>query len=48
MTCRRFGDIVRQAAKNDYRWSSIVLGVITSPPFQMRTAPAAVVATARK
>jgi len=41
-------DIVRQSAKNDYRWSSIVMGVITSRPFQMRTAPAAVVATARK
>ena len=41
-------DIVRQSAPNDYRWSSIVMGVITSRPFQMRTAPAAVVATARK
>jgi hypothetical protein len=41
-------DIVRQSAKNDYRWSSIVMGVITSRPFQMRTAPTAVVATARK
>jgi hypothetical protein len=42
-------DILRQAAKNDYRWSSLVLGVITSQPFQMRTAPpSAVTTTARK
>jgi hypothetical protein len=27
--------ILRQAAP-DYRWSSIVLGIVTSPPFQMR------------
>ena len=32
--------IVREAARDEYRWSSIVLGVVTSPPFQMRTAPA--------
>ena len=36
--------IVRQAAQQDYRWSSILLGVISSPPFQMRTAPAPAVA----
>jgi len=30
--------IVRQAAANDYRWSSLILGVIESTPFQMRTA----------
>jgi hypothetical protein len=28
--------IVREAAPSDYRWSSIILGVIKSPPFQMR------------
>lgn len=28
--------IRRDAASNDYRWSSIVLGVVTSTPFQMR------------
>jgi hypothetical protein len=28
--------IVRQAAREDYRWSAVVLGVVTSPPFQMR------------
>jgi hypothetical protein len=29
--------IVRQAAANNYRFSTIVLGVVTSTPFQMRT-----------
>jgi len=28
--------IVRQAAASDYRWSSIVLGIIKSTPFQMK------------
>lgn len=28
--------IVRGAAKNDYKWSSVILGVIESAPFQMR------------
>jgi len=27
--------IVRQAAKNDHRWSAIILGIINSKPFQM-------------
>jgi hypothetical protein len=27
--------IVRRAAQDQYRWSSIVLGVVTSPSFQM-------------
>jgi hypothetical protein len=26
----------RVAAADDYRWSSIVLGIVQSPPFQMR------------
>jgi mono/diheme cytochrome c family protein len=30
--------IVRDAARNDYRFSSIVLGVVNSTPFQMRKA----------
>jgi hypothetical protein len=30
--------IVREAAKTDYRFASIVLGVVKSAPFQMRTA----------
>jgi hypothetical protein len=30
--------IARQAAENDYRFSSIVLGIVKSPPFQMRRA----------
>jgi hypothetical protein len=28
--------IVRDAARHDYRWSSLVLGVVKSQPFQMR------------
>ena len=30
--------IVRQAAREDYRWSSLVLATVKSVPFQMRTA----------
>jgi hypothetical protein len=30
--------IVREAAANDYRWSSIVLGIVKSVPFQMSVA----------
>jgi hypothetical protein len=30
--------IVRDAAASDYRWSSIVLGIVQSKPFQMRMA----------
>jgi hypothetical protein len=30
--------IVRSAAANDYRWSSLVLGIVQSKPFQMRMA----------
>jgi hypothetical protein len=29
--------IRRAAAANDYRWSSIVLGIVESTPFQMRS-----------
>ena len=29
-------EIVRAAAEDDYRWSSVILGVIESAPFQMR------------
>jgi hypothetical protein len=28
--------IVREAASSEYRWSSLVLGIIESTPFQMR------------
>ena len=31
--------VVRDAATQDYRFSSIVLGIVRSVPFQMRTAP---------
>ena len=30
--------IVRDAASRDYRWSSIIMGIVTSVPFQMRRA----------
>jgi hypothetical protein len=30
--------VVREAAASDYTWSSIVLGIATSTPFQMRNA----------
>ena len=30
--------IVRSAASNDYRWSSLIVGVVNSVPFQMRRA----------
>jgi Protein of unknown function (DUF1592)/Protein of unknown function (DUF1588)/Protein of unknown function (DUF1585) len=29
--------IVHEAAGNDYRWSSIILGIVRSTPFQMKT-----------
>ena len=31
--------IVRNAARDNYRFSSIVMGIVRSAPFQMRTAP---------
>jgi hypothetical protein len=33
--------IVREAAADDYRMSSVILGMVKSLPFQMRRAPAA-------
>jgi hypothetical protein len=33
--------IVRDAAATDYRWSSLILGIVKSPTFLMRAAPAA-------
>jgi hypothetical protein len=32
--------IVHKAAIRDYRWSSLLLGIVKSPPFQMRRARA--------
>ena len=29
--------IVRDAAPSNYRWSQIILGIVNSVPFQMRT-----------
>ena len=31
--------IVRAAAADDYRWSSLILGIVKSPTFLMRTSP---------
>jgi uncharacterized protein DUF1588/uncharacterized protein DUF1585 len=31
--------VVRDAARDDYRWSSLVLGIVKSTPFQMRRVP---------
>jgi hypothetical protein len=31
--------VLRDAAPHDYRWSSLILGVVTSEPFQMRAVP---------
>ena len=33
--------IMQEAASADYRWSSLILGIVESRPFQMRRAPAA-------
>jgi mono/diheme cytochrome c family protein len=38
--------IVHDASRNDYRFSSIVLGIVKSVPFQMRSKPPAAGATA--
>ena len=29
--------IMRDAAPNNYRWSSLILGIVKSTPFEMRT-----------
>jgi hypothetical protein len=33
--------ILREASANDYRFSSLVLGIVKSVPFQMRVKPVA-------
>ncbi len=33
-------EILRNAAEDDYRLMSIILGIVDSVPFQMRTKPA--------
>ena len=30
-------NIARDAAEDDYRWSSVILGIVRSPAFRMRT-----------
>jgi hypothetical protein len=32
-------DIQQRAAANDYRWSSVILGIVTSPAFETRRSP---------
>ena len=39
--------IVNNADKNDYRFSSIILGIVNSAPFQMRRADPTPVASSR-
>jgi len=36
----RWGKVVRDAAASNYRFSSLVIGVVNSTPFQMRIKPA--------
>jgi len=31
-------EIMRESEADDYRWSSIILGIVESTPFQMRRA----------
>ena len=31
--------ITGELARNDYRWSELVLGIVSSEPFQMRRVP---------
>jgi hypothetical protein len=40
--------IMRDAAPSDYRWSSLILGIVKSRPFQMRAAAQEVAATAQQ
>jgi hypothetical protein len=34
-------EILRESKPNDYRWSSVILAMVKSKPFQMRVEPAA-------
>ena len=40
-TCRRSARIAREAAPADYRWSSIITGIVKSTPFSMGVATGA-------
>jgi len=35
--CPAVRKIVRDAAAQDYRWSSLIMGIVKSPSFLMRT-----------
>jgi hypothetical protein len=39
--------IVSDAARDDYRWSTIILGIVRSTPFQMRMVAPSAAAKAR-
>ena len=39
--------IVRDAARNNYRFSALILGIVRSTPFQMRMAPQEVASNVR-
>ena len=40
--------IVTESAKTDYRFTSLILGVVQSPPFQMRRSQSMIVTEARR
>jgi hypothetical protein len=40
--------LVQTLRANDYRWSSLLMGIVQSAPFQMRTAPVSATATASR
>jgi hypothetical protein len=40
--------ILREAAPNNYRWSSVILGIVKSAPFEMRTSQEKTAAVARR
>jgi len=40
--------LVHSLQQNDYRWSSLVVGIVKSPQFEMRGAPEAAVATTQQ
>jgi hypothetical protein len=40
--------LVHSLQQNDYRWSSLLIGIVRSPQFQMRAAPEATVAVTQQ
>ena len=39
MTSRRCASILREAARDNYRFSALVTAIVKSTPFQMRRTP---------